>query len=249
MARFPYGKKGDCSQHQQTVALEVQSLTVQYPGSDTPSLNQVSLTVPAGTRIALVGHNGAGKSTLLKALVGLTEIQSGSIKVLGAPPGVCSHRVAYLPQRGELDWEFPMNVHRLVVTGRYATKGWFRDPDDDDYHSAFQALEKLGLADLRDRQIGELSGGQQQRTLFARALTQEPDLLLLDEPFNAVDAETRDIMSQVIDSLKDEGRTIIASTHHLEDLASRFDGALYLQEGREVAPPEGAFTGIMAGEN
>ncbi|GAB5491201.1 MAG: metal ABC transporter ATP-binding protein [Phototrophicaceae bacterium] len=248
MVHIPYGKNGNCSDEQGTVAVEVQNLVVQYPRSDTPSLNKISLTVSVGTRIALVGQNGAGKSTLLKALVGLADIRSGSIKVLGVDPGQCSHRVAYLPQRGELDWDFPMNVHRLVLTGRYVSKGWFRDPNEDDDSYAYHALETLGLADLGHRQIGELSGGQQQRVLFARALTQKPDLLLLDEPFNAVDAETRDIMSQVIDNLKNEGRTIIASTHHLQDLDARFDAAVYLQDGREVAPPDGAFTGLMTGE-
>ncbi len=226
-----------------SLALDVHELSVGYQSSDqTRALDNVSLQVVPGARIALVGPNGAGKSTLLKAIAGLLKIQDGSIQIYGQPVGAAPHRVAYLPQRGEIDWRFPISLRKLVLTGRYVHLGWFRRPTANDMKIADKMIERLGLASLADRQIGQLSGGQQQRALLARALTQEAELLLLDEPLNAVDSQTRAVIADVLNQLRNEGKTVLAATHDLGRLETDYDDAMYLAEGREVAPPPGAFT-------
>lgn len=218
-------------------ALVIRDLVVNYPGTRRLALKGVSLDVPVGARVALVGHNGAGKSTLLKAIARLLPIRSGSIHIYGHPPGVCHHRVAYLPQRGEIDWRFPITLRKLVLTGRYVHLGWFRRPSREDWRIADAMIDRLGLSDLRTRQIGQLSGGQQQRAMLARALAQEAELLLLDEPLNAVDAETRAIINDVLGRLRAQGRTVVTATHDLSRLATDFDDTLYLVEGRQAVMP------------
>jgi len=209
-----------------------------YPGGGREALDDVSIHVPAGTHVALVGPNGAGKSTLLKAVAGIMPLHAGTVRLYGLPIGACHHRVAYLAQRGEIDWHFPVSVRRLVLSGRYVHLGWLRRPGPADRAAADRALEQIGLAELAARQIGELSGGQQQRVLLARALAQEAELLLLDEPLNAVDAVTRDAIGRVLAALKRAGTTVLAATHDLERLAADFDRAIYLEAGRVVpAPP------------
>ncbi len=215
-------------------ALEAQCVSAQYPSTSGLALECVSLCVVPGSRVALVGANGAGKSTLLKLVAGLLPVVSGSLRVYGNPVGACHHRVSYLAQRGEIDWRFPMNVRRLVVTGRFAHLGWFKHPSARDWAIADEAIERLALTDLANRQIGELSGGQQQRALLARALAQDADLLLLDEPLNAVDATTRDIVSATLTELHRQGKTTIIATHDLDALEVCFDQVLYLMDGREV---------------
>jgi manganese/zinc/iron transport system ATP- binding protein len=196
----------------------------------------LNLCIPRGTRVALVGPNGAGKSSLLKAVAGLLPIRSGTIRIYGNPVGACHHRVAYLPQRGDIDWRFPVTVERLVLTGRYVHMGWFGWPQAHDVRIASEVMDRLGLCGLAQRQIGQLSGGQQQRAILARALAQGADLLLLDEPLNAVDAETREVIHDVMRGLQQQGKTVVVATHDLGSLASEFDAAVYLVEGREVAP-------------
>jgi ABC-type Mn2+/Zn2+ transport system ATPase subunit len=229
-------------------ALEASNVSAAYADSPTLALEAVSVRVPVGASIALVGHNGSGKSTLLKAIAGLLPINSGQIRIFGQLPGACHHRVAYLPQRGEVDWRFPINVRKLVLTGRYVHLGWLKRPHTYDYDVVDQALARLGLASLAQRQIGQLSGGQQQRVLLARALAQESDLLLLDEPLNAVDADTREIVANVLLDLKSQGKAMLVATHDLGRLEADFDGALYLHQGREIEPPPGSFSGINVGK-
>jgi len=228
-------------------ALEVRDLIVAYPGIRRLALKSVSLCVPIGAQIALVGHNGAGKSTLLKAVAGLLPVRSGSIAIYGNRPGARHHRVAYLPQRGEIDWRFPITLRKLVLTGRYVHLGWLRRPSHEDWRIADTMIDQLGLNDLSERQISQLSGGQQQRAMLARALAQEAELLLLDEPLNAVDAETRTVITDLLESLHTQGRTVITATHDLGRLETDFDGALYLADGREIAPPPGVFVGMKVG--
>lgn len=242
-----YGGRGHVEPVADAPALLAHDLVVAYPG-DQPSLQGVSLSVPRGARVALVGANGAGKSTLLKAVAGLLPVRRGVIRVYGNPVGACHHRVAYLPQRGRLDWRFPVSLERLVMTGRYVHLGWLRQPGREDRDVVRKALERLGLFDLRSRQIGNLSGGQQQRALLARALAQDADLLLLDEPLNAVDADTRTVITQVLADLSARGKTVLMATHDLGRLEADFDGALYLAEGLEVPPPPGSFRALQVGE-
>ncbi len=230
-------------------ALDIHQLSVGYRSSGQErALDNVTLCVPKGKRIALVGPNGAGKSTLLKAIVGLLPILNGDIRIFGQPIADCRQRVAYLPQRGDIDWRFPISLRKLVLSGRYVHLGWFKYPRANDWAIADEMIARLGLTALAERQIGQLSGGQQQRALLARALTQEADLLLLDEPLNAVDADTRAIISDVLDLLQSEGKTVIAATHDLGRLESDFDGALYLADGHEVPPPPGSFVGMNLAE-
>ena len=219
-------------------AVAVSDLCVAIPGDDRLALNGVDLSVPIGSRVALVGPNGAGKSTLLKSIVGLLEPRSGSIRVYGMPVATCLHRVAYLPQRSEIDWSFPMTVRALVQTGRYVHLGWMKRPSAEDRRLVEQEIERLRLEDLADRQIGQLSGGQQQRALLARALVQGADLLLLDEPMNAVDAETRAILSEVLDDLRAEGKTALIATHDIGRLEAEFDDVLFLADGKAVTAAE-----------
>jgi manganese/zinc/iron transport system ATP- binding protein len=146
--------------------------------------------------------------------------------------------VAYLPQQDEIDWSFPMTVRTLVGTGRYVHLGRLRRLGSEDHRLIHGELERLGLTNLADRQIGQLSGGQQQRALLARALVQGADLLLLDEPMNAIDAETRAILTSVLDDLRAEGKTAIIATHDIDRLESEYDRVLYLADGRQVAPDE-----------
>lgn len=217
-----------------------------YRGSPTPAIRNVGLNVPSGARVAFVGPNGAGKSTVLKAIAGLIP-HEGRIEVFGHAVNRCRHRAAYLPQRAEVDWRFPVSVERLVMAGRYVHLGWFGRPGRADHAAVAEALEVLRIADLAGRQIGDLSGGQQQRALLARALAQQADLLLLDEPLNAVDAATRQVIADVLDRVRAQGRTVLMATHDLGRLEADFDGALYLCEGSVVPPPPGAFVGLTIG--
>jgi len=236
--RFPYSRGRHADPVPDALALTTDRLSVCYPGSDRVALRDVSIRAPRGSRVALVGPNGAGKSTLLKAVAGLLPVAAGTIRIYGNPLRACHHRVAYLPQRGDIDWTFPITVSRFVLTGRYVHLGWFRRPRARDWEVVDEVLDRLGLGALSDRQIGRLSGGQQQRALLARALAQEADLLLLDEPLNAVDTETRDVIYTVLAELKAEGKTLIVATHDLGRLADAFDVTIHLQNGFLVEPPE-----------
>ena len=215
-------------------AFEASQASTRYPGADAWALSDISFCVQQGARIALVGSNGSGKSTLLKATVGMLPLTNGSIRLFGQPIAQMRKRVAYLPQRGDLDWKFPMSLRKLVLTGRYVHLGWFRYPRPEDWAAADAAIARLKLRDLAERQISELSGGQQQRALLARALAQNADLLLLDEPLNAIDATTREIVAQLLRELQREGKTAIVATHDIDHLDTDFDGAVYLADGRQV---------------
>lgn len=232
--RYPYGGRGHRDPIPGSKAVEVSNLHVSYHGATTEALIDVSLEVPCGQRLALIGHNGAGKSTLLKALAGLLRPRSGSIRLFGNAVGACHHRTAYLPQRSDLDWQFPLSVQQLVLTGRYVHLGWFRRPGRLDRQKVSEALERLGIQKLAKNQISELSGGQQQRALLARALVQESSLFLLDEPLNAVDEATRDIVDDVLREHTQRGGTVLVATHDLGRLAESFDRAIYLRAGQVV---------------
>jgi len=244
---FPYSRRHHADPVAAADAVVAEELTVGYPGSLRPAVKQVCLRISPGTRVALVGPNGAGKSSLLKAIAGFLPASGGSLRIYGNAVGECHHRVAYLPQREEIDWRFPISVERLVLTGRYVHLGWFRWPKARDRQIARAVMARLGLSDLADRQISRLSGGQQQRVLVARALAQGADLLLLDEPLNAVDASTRAALHNVLQDLHQQGKTILVATHDLGRLASEFDAAVYLSDGRQVPPPKGAFSGLSVG--
>ena len=247
-AMFPYCGHKHAAPKSGALAVETWDLSTGYPGDPRAALVDVNIAVPAGTCIALVGHNGAGKSTLLKTAAGLLPIRHGDMRILGHPIGHCHHRVVYLPQRSEIDWHFPMSVRKLVTSGRYVHLGWMHLPSRDDQNIVESAMNELDILNLADRQISQLSGGQQQRVLLARAVAQDADLFLLDEPLNAIDVETRAVVSRVLKDLRKAGKTVIVATHFIDRLATEYDGAVYMSEGRQVAPAPGGFIGMKIGE-
>jgi manganese/zinc/iron transport system ATP- binding protein len=201
--------------------LEFHDLTVAY--HIRPVLWDVDLAVPEGRLAAIVGPNGAGKSTLLKAALDLVPLASGYVRVFGRPYREVRRRVAYVPQRESVDWDFPASVADVVLMGRYGQKGWFRRPSRRDRSLAHAALERVGMAEYADRQISRLSGGQQQRTFLARALAQDADLYVMDEPFAGVDAVTERAIVALLRELRDKGRTVLCVQHDLQTVPEYFD--------------------------
>lgn len=245
--KFPYSGCQDTPIATDAWALETEDLCTQYPRASQLALDHVTCRIPVGARIALVGNNGAGKSTFIKTIAGLLPATSGTIQVYGQAVGACYHRVAYLPQRSQIDWAFPISVQRLVLTGRYVHLGWLRRPRATDIDLVSETLDQLGLSALANRRIGQLSGGQQQRTLLARALVQEADLLLLDEPLTAVDVDSQGLIAEVFQQLQLQGKTLIVATHDHDQIEQDFDGALYLQDGREIPLPSTLWSGLDLG--
>ncbi len=191
-------------------------------------LEDLTFNVPHGSRVAVVGPNGAGKSTLFKALVGLLPLASGRILIHGLPLGNHKDCVAYVPQREDVDWRFPVTVNDVVMMGRYDYHGWLGPVSAHDRRVVAHSLQQLGIADLAHRSIGELSGGQQQRVFLARALAQQPHILLMDEPFTGVDAPTQEATLDLLDDLRAAQVTAMISTHDLNLAAARFDQILLL---------------------
>jgi ABC-type Mn2+/Zn2+ transport system ATPase subunit len=221
--------------------LDIDRVTIAYEG--TPILRDLSFQVPHGAQVAVVGPNGAGKSTLFKALVGLLPLQEGRILVHGRPLGSHKDCVAYVPQRGEIDWRFPVTVSDVVMMGRFARQGMLRRADKADRTAVTTALEHMGISNLARHPIGDLSGGQQQRVFLARALAQEPHILLMDEPFTGVDATTQEAVLRLLDELRDEGLTVLVSTHDLSLAMQRFELVLLLnRELVAYGPPGAVFT-------
>jgi ABC-type Mn2+/Zn2+ transport system ATPase subunit len=198
------------------------------------ALAEVTLEVRRGSLLAVIGPNGAGKSTLLKVIAGLLEPFSGSVSVLGGPPGVHAREIAYVPQAEAVDWEFPVTVGEVAMMGRYARLGFGRRPSSDDRDRVDAALEMVGMAGLRERQVGALSGGQRRRVFLAKAIAADPELYLLDEPVTGVDATTQEELMDVLEGEARAGKTVIASTHDLICAAQRFHEAAFIN-GRVVA--------------
>jgi ABC-type Mn2+/Zn2+ transport system ATPase subunit len=215
-----------CAHHSHHHELVLENVTVYY--RDLLALENVSLATSCGNRVALIGPNGAGKSTLLKAIAGLVPRASGTIRWRGAAVQKWSREFAYLPQREEVDWSFPITVRGLVEMGRYPQTSWWRKFSTQDTAAVDSALESLALTDLQHRQIRELSGGQQQRAFLARALAQEAHVLLLDEPFTGLDRNASQLLGDLLDKLAHEGRLVIASHHDLNTVSRLFDETLVL---------------------
>ncbi len=215
-----------CAHHGHHHELVIADLTVSY--RRVLALEKVSLATSCGNRVALIGPNGAGKSTLLKAIAGLVPRDSGTIRWRGTAVKKWSREFAYLPQREEVDWSFPITVRGLVEMGRYPQTGWWRKFSPADTAAVDLALDSLALTNLQNRQIRELSGGQQQRAFLARALAQEAHVLLLDEPFTGLDRNASQLLGDLLTKLAHEGRLIIASHHDLNTVPLLFDEALIL---------------------
>jgi manganese/iron transport system ATP-binding protein len=193
-------------------------------------LTDVHGDVQPGEAVALIGPNGAGKSTLIKSVLGLLPVVEGRIEVLGKPPVQARRDVAYVPQADTLDAEFPVSVAQVVLMGRYRRVGWIRTPGRRDREIAAAALAAVGLADRAPDRFGTLSGGQRQRVLLARAIAQEPRLLLLDEPFNGVDAVSQDALLEALRTLRDTGAAVLVSTHDLALAHLAFDEVCLLNK-------------------
>jgi manganese/zinc/iron transport system ATP- binding protein len=219
----------------------LRGLTVSY--GDKPALFSVDATFPAGAMSAIIGPNGAGKSTLLKAALGLIPTVSGQVTVYGQPVAAARDRIAYVPQRASVDWDFPTTVIDVVLMGRYRKLGLFRRVSRAERALALDALARVGMEGFADRQIGQLSGGQQQRVFLARALAQDADLYVLDEPFAGVDAATERAIIVLLKGLKAQGKSVIAVHHDLATVAGYFDH-VFLVNVRAMAegPVETTFT-------
>ncbi|MFC6593029.1 metal ABC transporter ATP-binding protein [Deinococcus lacus] len=201
--------------------LAIRDLTVAY--AETPVLWDVDVTFPAARLCAIVGPNGAGKSTLLGSSLGLIPAASGTVRFFGEPLSQMRRRVAYVPQRTSVDWDFPTDALDVVQMGLYGRLGWFKRPGKAERDAALHALERVRMADFAGRQISQLSGGQQQRVFLARALAQGADLYLMDEPFAGVDATTERAILDVMQDLQREGRTVIVVHHDLDTVRDYFD--------------------------
>jgi ABC-type Mn2+/Zn2+ transport system ATPase subunit len=212
--------------------LEVINASIGYASKIV--LRDVTFNVPHGARVAVVGPNGAGKSTLFKALVGLLPLREGQIFIHGLPFGHHKDCVAYVPQREEVDWRFPVTVEDVVMMGRFDHQGWIGGPSEKDRLVVGKSLAQMGIAELARKAIGDLSGGQQQRVFLARALAQEPHILLMDEPFTGVDMPTQEATLGLLDDLRGTDVTAMIATHDLNLAAGKFDRMLLLN-GRLIA--------------
>lgn len=226
------------------IPLTVSDLTVAYHRK--PVLWDVALRVNPGRLVAVVGPNGAGKSTLMKAVMELIPRAGGKISVFGQPFRRNRHRVGYVPQRESVDWDFPVNALDVVTMGLYRKIGWLRPVRKHHRRLALEALEKVGIAELASRQINQLSGGQQQRTFLARALVQDADLYLMDEPFAAVDAATEQAIVEILREMQSNGKTVVVIHHDLQSVPSYFDDVVLLNM-RVVA--SGAVEEVFTEEN
>jgi len=238
-----YGRevRGQMADKGEAAPLEIHDLTVAYHKK--PVLYGIDLEVPPGKLVGIVGPNGAGKSTLIKAVMGLLPVSSGWVKIFGGPYRRNCERVGYVPQRESVDWDFPVNVMDVVLMGRYGHLRLGQRPSKRDREVALECLEKVKLAEYAKRQIGNLSGGQQQRVFLARALAQESDLYLMDEPFVGVDAATEAAIITILRELKSRGKTLLVVHHDLPTAREYFD-MLILLNMRLVAfgPTEEVFT-------
>jgi manganese/zinc/iron transport system ATP- binding protein len=210
----------------QVPAIEVKELTVQY--QQKPVLVDVDFTIPQGKTVGIIGPNGAGKSTLMKAVLELVDKSAGEVKFFGDSLARKRLAIAYVPQRGEVDWDFPIDVYDTVMMGRLGHLPLFKRPGAADHAIVEKALNQVELWDFKDRQISQLSGGQQQRVFIARALAQEAQVYLMDEPFVGVDMATERAIIGLFHQLKAQGKTIVVVHHDLNSVVDYFDWLLML---------------------
>lgn len=217
-------------------ALKVVGLTVHY--DDVPVLWDITLEVPKGKMVGILGPNGAGKSTLMKAFLGLVKPVSGKIFLFDKPLQSALGRIAYIPQRDAVDWNFPITVLELVLMGRYPRRGLFSWMKKEDKEAAEHCLDLVGMLEFKDRQIGGLSGGQQQRVYLARALLQDAELYFLDEPLSGVDHASEEIIITLLRNMRDQGKTIFMVHHDLNSVDLYFDWLIFLNVRLITAGPK-----------
>ncbi len=216
-------------------AVRMQGVTAGYGARI--ALEAVDLEIGAGSLLAVIGPNGAGKSTLLKVIGGLLEPRSGTVEVLGGPPGAEARRVAYVPQAEAVDWQFPVTVEEVVMMGRIPRIGILRRPAAADHAAVADALATVNMTEASRRQIGALSGGQRRRVFLARAIASDPDVYLLDEPVTGVDATTQEDLMDVLEAEARQGKTVVATTHDLACAAHRFQQAVLINRRIVAAGP------------
>jgi manganese/iron transport system ATP-binding protein len=220
----------------QNAWLEVEHVDAGYDGN--LALEDLSFHIPQGVRVALVGPNGAGKSTLFKVLARLIPLRKGEIRIHDLPLGHHLDCLAYVPQKNEVDWQFPVTVKDVVLMGRYGKNKWLRRMQKDDIDVAMRSMLQMGISSLSETPIADLSGGQQQRVFLARALTQEPHILLMDEPFNGVDLTTQEKLFDILDDLRSQCVTTMVATHDLNLALKKFDLVLLLNRRLiAIGPP------------
>ena len=207
-------------------AIQIDDLTVAYDYK--PVLWDIDLTIPEGVLMAVVGPNGAGKSTLIKSILGIIKPIAGTVRVFGEPYEKQVSKVAYVPQKGSVDWDFPTVALDVVMMGTYGSLGWIKRPGKREKKMALEALEKVGMLAFRDRQISQLSGGQQQRIFLARALVQNAMVYLMDEPFQGVDATTERAIIDILKELRQAGKTLVVVHHDLQTVPEYFDWVTFL---------------------
>jgi manganese/zinc/iron transport system ATP- binding protein len=212
-------------------------------------LRDVNARIERGQVIGIIGPNGGGKSTLLKAILGIVPIVQGSVTLFGRPSATLRSRIAYVPQREVIDWDFPVTVWDVVMMGRYPHVGWLRRPGAADALVVAQVLRQVGMWEFRRTQIGQLSGGQQQRVFVARALAQAADVLLLDEPFNGIDAQTQEVIRTIIDSGRQAGKIVLLATHDLVSASCACDCLCCLNQRLvSYGPTQDTYTAAILAE-
>jgi len=217
------------------IAIAIDDLTVAY--NYKPVLWDIDLQIPEGILMAIVGPNGAGKSTLLKSILGIIKPLAGSVSVYGKPYKKQRHLVAYVPQKGSVDWDFPTTALDVVTMGTYGSLGWIKRPGKTQKKQALEALEKVGMLTFQNRQISQLSGGQQQRIFLARALVQNAAIYFMDEPFQGVDATTEKAIIQILKELRKAGKTVIVVHHDLQTVPEYFDWVTFLNVKKIATGP------------
>lgn len=218
-------------------AVSVEHLTVSY--GPVPALLDISFSVASGQLVGIIGPNGSGKSTLIKSILGFVKADFGEVKLFGKSTEHAKGTVAYVPQRGAVDWDFPVTVRDVALMGRYSKTPWWKDLSKEDHKLADDALEMVRMSEFKHRQIGQLSGGQQQRVFMARAIAQDSDLLLLDEPFAGVDAATERAILDVLRQTREAGKTTLVVHHDLATAAEYFDKLILLKQRMfGFGPPE-----------
>lgn len=210
----------------ESCAIDVRNLHVAY--DNTTILKDINVTIPTGVLLAIAGPNGGGKTTFIKSILGLITPRSGTISIFNSTLAYHRKRIAYIPQRSTIDWDFPVSVLDVVLMGRYCHIGWIKRPSDNDYMLAYNALKQVNLSSYAQYHISELSGGQQQRVFLARALVQEADLYLLDEPFIGIDIITERLIIDVLRTLRNKKKTIVVVHHDLQTLSEYFDWVMLL---------------------
>ena len=220
---------------EEDLAVQVTDLTVAY--HEKPVLWDVDMEVSRGTLMAIVGPNGAGKSTLIKTILGLIQPAAGQVLIYGKPYREQRRLVGYVPQRGSVDWDFPTSALDVTMMGSYGRVGWIKRPGGREKATALDALEKVGIRDLADRQISQLSGGQQQRVFLARALLQDAQVYFMDEPFQGVDATTERAIIAILQELRDEGKSVVVVHHDLQTVPEYFDCVTLLNVRRIAGGP------------